>query len=44
MIATSVYGTVREVTVSAKGMVHTRTGVLLGEVADMERLGWEFTA
>lgn len=40
--ATSTYGTVREVTINAKGYVHTVSGVLLGDVEGMERLGWEF--
>ena len=43
-IATSTYGTVREVTISAKGYVHTASGVFLGDVEGMERLGWEFEA
>jgi hypothetical protein len=45
--ATSTYGTVREVTITTKGrdrMVHTTSGVLLGDVEGMERLGWEFGA
>jgi hypothetical protein len=43
--ATSAYGTVhRGVTISPKGTVRTATGVLLGDVDGMERLGWEFTA
>lgn len=41
--ATSAYGTVREVTISAKGTVYTTSGVLLGDVDGMERLGWEFS-
>jgi hypothetical protein len=41
--ATSLYGTVREVTISDKGIVKTN-GVLLGDVDGMERLGWEFAA
>ena len=41
-IATSTYGTVREVTISTKGTVHTTSGVLLGDVEGMELLGWEF--
>ena len=43
--ATSTYGTVREVTISTKGdvhYVHSTSGVLLGDVEGMERLGWEF--
>ena len=40
--ATSAYGTVREVILSPKGYVHTVSGVLLGDVEGMERLGWEF--
>jgi len=40
--ATSTYGTVREVTISAKGLVRTTSGVLLGDVDGMTRLGWEF--
>ena len=42
--ATSTYGTVREVEITAKGTVYTTTGVLLGDVEGMERLGWEFAA
>lgn len=40
--ATSLYGTVHEVTISTKGIVKTTSGVLLGDVEGMERLGWEF--
>lgn len=42
--ATSIYGTVREVTINAKGIVYTTSGVLLGDVEGMERVGWEFAA
>ena len=43
--ATSIYGTVHEnVTITPKGTVHTASGVLLGDVDGMERLGWEFTS
>ena len=40
--ATSAYGTVREVTISSKGLVHAISGALLGDVEGMQRLGWEF--
>jgi hypothetical protein len=40
--ATSTYGNVHEVTISAKGIVRTASGVLLGDVDGMELLGWEF--
>lgn len=40
--ATSVYGTVRAVTINAKGLVHATNGALLGDVEGMTRLGWEF--
>lgn len=39
---TSVYDTTHEVTISVAGIVKTATGVLLGDVDGMTRLGWEF--
>lgn len=43
MIAVSTYGTVREVVIRPSGLVFTASGVVLGDVEGMERLGWEFT-
>jgi hypothetical protein len=40
--ASSLYGNVHQVTISDKGIVKTASGVLLGDVEGMERLGWEF--
>lgn len=40
--ATSLYGTVREVTITATGTVYATNGALMGDVDGMERIGWEF--
>lgn len=39
--ATSPYRSLT-VTINSKGYVHTTSGVLLGDVDGMTRLGWEF--
>lgn len=39
---TSAYGKVLEVTISAGRQVRTVSGVFLGEVDDMVRIGWDF--
>lgn len=41
--ATSQYRTIA-VEITAKGTVYTTSGVLLGDVDGMTRLGWEFSA
>ena len=42
--ATSIYGTVREVTISDAGLVHALNGAFMGDVDGMTRVGWEFSA